>query len=207
MAGPVEPDVASQIGDVLINVHEGVRQYGRRGVQTADHEVARLSDLGVLENSMCEHARHRLTRLTSVPQIPAEATDSRTPAPSGSSASMTRIPLSVFITACMFRTPWISDDVRIHRLGKRYRSDRDNAIHLRICPARKSFSLRLVLVLVGGGHVSESKIRVEAGPRDPALLDGTDHIDYRGVQSFTLGGGEVAEARHSRKERLEFGKK
>jgi len=56
MASPVEQDVASQIGTfsstltkAFVNVDEGVRQYGRRGVQAADHEVAGLSDLCVLD--------------------------------------------------------------------------------------------------------------------------------------------------------------
>jgi hypothetical protein len=36
-------------------------------------------------------------------------------------------------------------------------------------------SLNSVLVL--GGHVSESKVRVKAGPWGVAFLDGTDRID------------------------------
>jgi hypothetical protein len=62
-------------------------------------------------------------------------------------------------------------------------------------------------VLGIGGRVSESKVRVEAEPRGVAFLDGTDRIDYRGVQSLTLADGEVGEARDPRKERLELGKK
>ena len=54
--------------------------------------------------------------------------------------------------------------------------------------------------------MAECKVRVEAGPWGGAFLDGTDRIDYRGVQSFTLADGEVTEARDPRKERLEFGK-
>lgn len=48
---------------------------------------------------------------------------------------------------------------------------------------------------------------MESGPWGVAFLDGTGRIDYRGVQSFTLAGGEVAEARDPRKERPEFSKK
>jgi hypothetical protein len=65
----------------------------------------------------------------------------------------------------------------------------------------------LKAVLIPGGHVSESKVCVEAGPSGVALLDRTDRIGYRGVQSFTLAHGEVAEARDRCKERLEFGEK
>src|SRR6516165_3336933 len=79
------------------------------------------------------------TKLTSVPQIPAEATDSRTPAPSGSSASTTRIPLSVFITALMFRSLWISDDVRIHWLG-----DKGHRINALLCSCATYFVELLV---------------------------------------------------------------
>lgn len=53
--------------------------------------------------------------------------------------------------------------------------------------------------------MSESKVRVEARPWGIAFLAGTDRIEYRGVQSFTLADGEVAEARDHRKQRLENG--
>jgi hypothetical protein len=48
---------------------------------------------------------------------------------------------------------------------------------------------------------------VETRPWGVAFLDATDRNDDRGVQSFTLADGEVAEAGDHRKERLEFGKK
>lgn len=48
MAGPVEHSVASEVGDILFEVGEGVRQYDECGVLAADHEVARLGDLGML---------------------------------------------------------------------------------------------------------------------------------------------------------------
>ena len=47
MAGPVEHDVASKIGDVLIDVGEGVRQQRECRVVGPDHEIARRSDLGM----------------------------------------------------------------------------------------------------------------------------------------------------------------
>ncbi|MDT5167870.1 MAG: hypothetical protein QOD02_1189, partial [Mycobacterium sp.] len=49
MPGPVEYHVASQIRYVVLEIGRGVGQYLGRGVQAADHEVARLGDLRVLE--------------------------------------------------------------------------------------------------------------------------------------------------------------
>ena len=47
MAGPVEHSVASEVGDIVFEAGEGVRQYDECGVLATDHEVARLGDLGM----------------------------------------------------------------------------------------------------------------------------------------------------------------
>ena len=49
MAGTIEDDVASQIGCVLLHVGKGIREKHVHGIQTSDHEVGRLHDLGLLQ--------------------------------------------------------------------------------------------------------------------------------------------------------------